>query len=164
MPPTANRAGLIAAALALPGAAAPAQQPFDPVTFFTGATHGHGRLKELIGRGKRTVTQSVGHVDKDGWLVLDQKVLVEGDPVRQRRWRLKQGKPGHYSGTLSDATSPVEADVTSHSVRIRYRMKGGLQVDQTLTPLPGGKAVDNRATFHKWGMKVATLTERIEKR
>ena len=164
MPPTAPRLGAIAAALALPGAAAPAQQPFDPVAFFTGLTHGKGALKELIGKEKRTTTESNGHVDQDGWLVLDQKVLVEGDPVRQRRWRLKLVSPGKYSGTLSDAKGPVQADVTAQSVRIRYTMKDGIRVDQLLTPLPGGQAVDNRATFHKWGMKVATLKERIEKR
>ena len=43
-------------------------------------------------------------------------------------------------------------------------MKGGIKVQQVLTPLPGGKAVSNRATFRKFGMKVATLNERIEKR
>ena len=48
--------------------------------------------------------------------------------------------------------------------RIRYIMKGGIKVEQVLKPLPGGRALDNRATFRKFGMKVATLTERIEKR
>lgn len=150
-------------ALAVP---APAQAPrsFDPVAFFTGRTQGHGQLKELVGKAKNTRTVSVGKVDKDGWLVLDQKVAVEGDSVRQRQWRLKLVAPGKYRGTLSDAKGPVEAEVSSQSAKIRYVMKGGIKVEQTLTPLPGGKAVNNRATFRKFGMKVATLTERIEKR
>ena len=121
-------------------------------------------LKELLGKEKRTQTVSVGRVEKDGRLVLDQKVSVEGDPVRQRQWRLKQVGPGKFSGTLSDAKGPVEAEVIGQSVRIHYKMKGNIKVEQLLTPLPGGRAVENRATFHKWGMKVATLTERIEKR
>jgi hypothetical protein len=146
--------------------AAPAQspKPFDPVAFFTGSTRGQGALKELLGKEKRTQTVSVGHVEKDGWLVLDQKVAVEGDPVRQRRWRLKQTSPGKFSGTLSEARGPVEVEVTGSTVRIRYKMKGNLKVEQLLTALPGGHSIDNRATFFKWGMKVATLNERIERR
>lgn len=161
--PSASRFAL--AALVLAGAA-PAQspKPFDPVAFFTGPTRGQGALKELLGKEKPTRTVSVGHVDKDGWLILDQKVSVEGDPVRQRRWRLRQTGPGKFSGTLTDAKGTVEAEVTGQSVRIRYKMKGGLKVEQMLTALPGGRAVDNHATFAKWGMKVATLNERIEKR
>lgn len=156
-------AGAIAATLA---AAVPAQLPqqFDPISFFTGRTEGRGALKQLVGSTKRTMTHSIGRVDKDGWLVLEQKVAVEGDPARQRRWRLKQVAPGIYRGTLSDAKGPVEAEVTQRSARIRYVMKGGIKVEQKLTPLPGGHAMHNRATFRKFGMKVATLTERIEKR
>ncbi|MFL6771756.1 MAG: DUF3833 family protein [Sphingomicrobium sp.] len=152
------------AALALAGAA-PAQspRPFDPVAFFTGSTRGEGMLKELLGKGKRVQTASVGHVEKDGLLVLDQKVAVEGDPIRQRQWRLRPTAPGKYRGTLSDAKGPVEIDV-GQLVQIRYVMTNGIRVEQVLTPVPGGKALDNRSTFHKFGMKVATLTERIEKR
>jgi uncharacterized protein DUF3833 len=153
--------GAIAIVLA---AGASAQQPFDPVAFFTGPTRGQGELKEMIGKAKRTVTVSVGHVDKDGWLVIDQKVSVAGDPVRQRQWRLKQVAPGKFRGTISDAKGPVEAEVSGQTGRIRYIMKGGIKVEQVLTPLPGGRALDNRATFRKFGVKVATLTERIEKR
>jgi hypothetical protein len=154
-----------AAVLAL-AASAPAQgpKPFDPVAFFTGPTQSQGVLKEVLGKEKRTSVQSVGRVDKDGWLILDQKVAVQGDPLRQRRWRLKETAPGKFSGTLSDAKGPVEGELVGQSVRIRYVMKGNIRIEQLLTPLPGHRAVNNVATFHKWGMKVATMTERIEKR
>jgi hypothetical protein len=156
-------ASVVAVTLA---AASPAQspKPFDPVAFFTGPTQGEGTLKELLGKAKRTKAVSVGHVDKDGWLILEQKVAVEGDPLRQRRWRLRQTGPGKYSGTLSDATGPVEAEIVGQTIRIHYVMKGGIKVEQLLTAEPGGKALDNVSTFRKFGMKVATLTERIEKR
>ena len=145
-------------------ASAQAPKPFDPVAFFTGATQGRGELKELLGKPRKTTTQSVGRVDKDGWLVLDQKVAVEGDPLRQRRWRLKQTAPGKYSGTLSDSKGPVEAEVRGQTVRIRYVMKGNIKVEQELTAEAGGRAVINRGTFRKFGMKVAIMKERIEKR
>ena len=147
-------------------ATAPAQAPrsFDPVAFFTGRTQGQGEPRDLVGKPKRVSVQSVGRVEKDGWLILDQKVAVEGDPVRQRQWRLRLVAPGKYRGTLRDAKGPVEAEVIGQSARIRYVMKGGIKVEQRLTPLAGGKALNNRATFKKFGLRVATLTERIEKR
>ena len=158
-------APMIAGSLALAASAsAQAPRPFDPVAFFTGATQGRGELRELLGKPKRTSTQSVGRVDKDGSLVLDQKVAVEGDPLRQRRWRLKQVAPGTFSGTLSDAKGPVEAEVRGQTVRIRYVMKGNIKVEQELTAQPGGRAVINRGTFRKFGMKVAIMKERIDKR
>ncbi|HET9353966.1 MAG TPA: DUF3833 family protein [Sphingomicrobium sp.] len=158
-------APMIAGSLALAASAsAQAPRPFDPVAFFTGATQGRGELRELLGKPKRTSTQSVGRVDKDGSLVLDQKVAVEGDPLRQRRWRLKQVAPGKFSGTLSDAKGPVEAEVRGQTVRIRYVMKGNIKVEQELTAQPGGRAVINRGTFRKFGMKVAIMKERIDKR
>ena len=154
-------AGLLALAA---GASAQAPTPFDPVAFFTGVTSGRGELKELLNKPRKTVTQSIGKVDKDGWLILDQKVAVEGDPLRQRRWRLKQVAPGKYRGTLSDAKGPVEAEVRGQTVRIRYVMKGNIKVEQELTPQPGGRALINRGTFRKFGMKVAIMKERIDKR
>ena len=158
-------APMIAGSLALAASAsAQAPRPFDPVAFFTGATQGRGELRELLGKPKRTSTQSVGRVDKDGSLVLDQKVAVEGDPLRQRRWRLKQVAPGKFSGTLSDAKGPVEAEVRGQTVRIRSVMKGNIKVEQELTAQPGGRAVINRGTFRKFGMKVAIMKERIDKR
>jgi len=159
------RAGVGALALTLAmSASAQGPKPFDPIAFFTGPTQGRGVLNELLGKEKKTSAQSVGRLDKDGWLILDQKVDVQGDPLRQRHWRLKQVAPGKFSGTLSDAKGPVEVAVAGQSMRIRYTMTNGIKVDQSLTAQPGGKAVDNHTIFRKFGMKVATLVERIEKR
>ena len=134
------------------------------MAFFTGATEGRGELKELLGKRKHTSTQGFGRVDKNGWLVLNQKVAVEGDPVRQRQWRLKPVGPGRFKGTLSDAKGPVEAEVRGQTVRIHYVMKGGIKVEQLLTAKPGGQVVINRGTFRKFGVKVAIMKERTEKR
>jgi len=48
------------------------------------------------------------------------------------------------------------------SYEVIYAYLDGIPVN--LTALPGGKAVDNHTTFRKFGMRVATLVERIEKR
>ena len=166
-----NRGGVLVALLALTActAAAPpeAKQPgpaFDPVAFFTGATHGDGKLDQIM-KGVRTVTvDSVGTPEANGSLTLTQRIAMQGDPPRTRVWRLKQVAPGRYAGSLSDASGPVETVAIGRALRIRYPMKGGLMVEQWLVALPGGRALDNRLTVTKWGMRVATLHERIEKR
>jgi len=165
------RGGAFVALLALAActAAAPpeAREPgpaFDPVAFFTGPTHGDGKLDQIM-KGSRTVTvDSVGKPEVNGSLTLTQRIAMQGDPPRTRIWRLKQVAPGRYAGTLTDASGPVETVAIGHALRIRYPMKGGLQVEQWLVALPGGRALDNRLTVTKWGMRVATLRERIEKR
>ncbi len=150
-------------------AAAPpeASQPgpaFDPVAFFTGPTHGDGKLDQVM-KDRRTVTvDSIGRPERDGSLTLIQRIAMQGDPPRTRVWKLKQVAPGRYGGSLTDASGPVETLAIGRAIRIRYPMKGGLQVEQWLVAMPGGRVLDNRMTVHTWGMRVATLRERIEKR
>ena len=156
-------------ALAACTAAAPpeANEPgpaFDPVAFFTGPSQGDGKLDQIM-KGIRTVTvDSVGKPERDGSLTLTQRIAMQGDPPRTRVWKLKQVAPGRYAGSLTDASGPVETVAIGRAIRIRYPMKGGLMVEQWLIALPGGRALDNRMTVTKWGMRVATLRERIEKR
>ena len=162
-----NRKSTVAVALALSAGCATAASeaaPLDPVAFFTGASHGEGRLREAFNRERRVSVDSVGHADKGGLLILDQKMAIEGEPLRIRRWQLRQVGPNRYTGTLTDATGPVEAKVIGRAIRIRYPMKGGLKVESWLTAVPGARAFDNKTTITKWGLKVASLTERIEKR
>jgi len=166
-----NRGGVLVALLAATActAAAPpeAKQPgpaFDPVAFFTGATHGDGKLDQIM-KGVRTVTvDSVGTPEANGSLTLTQRIAMQGDPPRTRVWRLKQVAPGRYARSLSEASGPVETVAIGRALRIRYPMKSGLLVEQWLVALPGGRALDNRLTVTKWGMRVASLRERIEKR
>ena len=159
--------GLLALAACTAAAPPEAQQPgpaFDPVAFFTGATHGDGKLDQIM-KGVRTVTvDSVGKPEANGLLTLTQRIAMEGDSPRTRIWRLKQVAPGRYAGSLTDASGPVETVAIGRALRIRYPMKGGLMVEQWLVALPGGRALDNRLTVTKWGMRVATLRERIERR
>jgi hypothetical protein len=137
---------------------------FDPIEFFTGRSESIGRMEQLLKPTRTVRVTSVGEAQRDGTLVLRQRVVIEGEPPRDRVWRLRQTGPGRYAGTLTDAVGPVVAETKGAAIHIRYRMNGNLKVDQTLTPLAGGRAVNNRMTVRKWGMKVATLTERIEKR
>ena len=159
--------GLLALAACTAAAPPEAMQPgpvFDPVAFFTGPTHGDGKLDQIM-KGVRTVTvDSVGWPEKNGSLTLTQRIAMQGDPPRSRVWKFRMVAPGRYTGSLSDASGPVETVAIGRAIRIRYPMKGGLQVEQWLIALPGGRAIDNRMTVTTWGMRVATLRERIEKR
>ena len=161
----------LAALLMLSACTAPvppeAEQPgpvFDPIAFFTGPTHGDGTLDQIL-KDERTITvDSVGKPEVNGSLTLTQRIAMQGDPPRTRVWKLKQVAPGRYTGTLTDASGPVETVAIGRALRIRYPMKDGLLVEQWLTALRGGRALDNRMTVTKWGLRVATLRERIEKR
>ena len=159
--------GLLALAACTAAAPPEAKQPgpaFDPVAFFTGPSHGDGKLDQIM-KSVRTVTvDSVGKPEANGSLTLTQRIAMQGDPPRTRVWKLKQVAPGRYAGSLTDASGPVETVAIGRALRIRYPMKGGLQVEQWLVALPGGRALDNRLTVTKWGMRVATLSERITKR
>ncbi|MEA1072905.1 DUF3833 family protein [Sphingomonas sp. LY160] len=155
----------VAACSAAPPDEARAQgTAFDPVAFFTGRSQGRGTLEQVMKKERSVAVESVGTPGKDGVLTLDQTVSIAGDPPKKRSWRLRSIGGGRYAGTLTDASGPVTAETVGRTIRIRYPMKGGLKVEQWLVPLPGGRAIDNRMTITKWGMEVATLRERIEKR
>ena len=155
---------LTACSAAAPPEASEPGPAFDPVAFFTGPSHGDGKLDQIM-KSVRTVTvDSVGKPEADGALTLTQRIAMQGDSPRTRVWKLKQVAPGRYAGSLTDASGPVETVAIGRAIRIRYPMKGGLMVEQWLVALPGGRALDNRMTVTKWGMRVATLRERIEKR
>jgi hypothetical protein len=149
---------LAAAWLALVGAA-PA---FDPVTFFTGRTQGEGRLKIVMQPMKTLKVVSVGRAEADGTLVLQQVVSEQGKPPRTRFWRLKNLGGGRYAGTLTDAAGPVRIDSVGNRVRIRYKGKDRLEIDQWLTP-NGPRRVDNRMKVRRFGLVVAHVDEVITK-
>jgi len=107
--------------------------------------------------------RSEGRVGADGVLVLEQLVQDGGGPPRRRHWRMWATAPGRYSGSLSDAVGPVAGELQGKRFRLGFRMKGGLKVEQWLTPLPDGRTVINRMTVRKFGIPVATVDETIRK-
>ena len=160
------KAFIAIAALAVVGTVAawamPSQE-FDPVAFFNGRSHGEGTLHELFEGGKKVSVESVGRVARGGVLVLDQTVRIAGEPAKRRRWQLRPAGGG-WTGSLTDARGNVTATREGESIEIRYGMAGGLKVEQRLTPRPGGKSVDNEMKIRKFGLVVARLEERIDKR
>ena len=154
-------AGLIAA-----GGAASHAGPaagIDPITFFSGATDSVGTLKQSFSSAKPSHVTGFGALRGNGVFVLDQTVMITGQPTTKRQWLLHQISPGHYGGTVSDASSPVTIDVVGNHLLIRYTLKSGLKVESDLTIAPGGASGSNVSKIKKWGMSVATLRETIRK-
>jgi hypothetical protein len=136
---------------------------FDPIAFFSGRTDGVGKLDQVMASPKATHVMGTGSVRPGGLFVIDQTVEVEGDPVKHRQWRLRQTTPGHFSGTLSDASGPVTGVVTGNRMQIGYTMKGGMKVQQVLTLAPDGRSLGNSMKIRKFGIVVATVIETIRK-
>ena len=109
--------------------------------------------------------RTVGHgrIEKDGSLVLIQRVEDQGQRPYQRRWHMRQVGPGRYSGTMTEAKGPVTAEEVRGRYRFRFRMKGGVSIEQWLTPLAGGRAALSAITIRKLGMKVGSSTGTIRK-
>ncbi len=165
------RRSVVALALMLAACSAPPPpeasekgDAFDPIAFFTGASHGEATLDQIFKDERHVSVESAGRLGGDGTLKLEQKVMVAGEPPRTRSWRLRRAGPGRYVGMLTDASGPVEAQAVGRAIRLRYPMKGGLQVEQWLMARDGGQTLDNRLSVTKWGIGVATLHERIVKR
>ena len=145
-------------AILLAGAAA----DFDPFRFFIGRTRGEAQLKVILRARVPVVVRGTGHVDGDT-LVLDQVVQEGGKPPRTRQWRLRLITAGRYEGTLSDARGPVRGEFDGARLHLAFTTDKGFKVQQWLTLAPDGRSAANILEARKFGIKVATLQERITK-
>ena len=136
---------------------------FDPIAFFTGRTEGHATLHKIFSAPHAVRVEGRGHVTADGVLVLNQKVFKDGKKPTNREWRIHKVAPGRYTGTLTDAKGPVEADVSGNRLHIRFTMKGGFPTQQWLTLAPDGQSADNIMQVRKLGLTVASLHETIRR-
>ena len=162
VPITALALALLPLGHAVAGPIAPAAPPpFDPVTFFSGRTTGEGVLKKVFSAPTDTHVVSVGKVEQDGELVLDQTVKIDGYKTLDRVWHLRQVSPGRFTGTLTGARGPVEAEVVDGVLHIDYTDKDGFAFRQQLTLAPGGQSARNVMKIKRFGITFATVNETI---
>jgi Protein of unknown function (DUF3833) len=152
-----NRILLIVLPIALIGASASAgaadAQLTDPMRFFEGRTESVSTVKLIM--KKPFTSRSLGNGEIDGGVLnLVQKVHDEGKPPFDRRWRMRQTGPGHFTGTMSEAVGPVIVEEIGDQYRFKFKLKGNLTVEQWLTPLPGGKSALSKTSIRKFGMTV----------
>ena len=143
--------------------AAPEKARLNLTAFFTGKTHAENVLKIAFRKAVPLVVDSVGGKgDKGDFVLID--TVHEGDkPVRTRKWIMRQVGPGRYTGSLSDATSPVDIRVSGDSALVQYTMKGGLKVRQQMHLHPDGKSLVNQVVVKKFGLRFATVEGKIRK-
>lgn len=134
---------------------------FAPDRFFVGETHGEGVLRVALRAPVRTIVDGDGRIERDGTLVLTQRVQQGDKPVRQRHWRIHSDGAGRYSGSLTVAEGMVTGITRGNLLHLSFRIKGGLSVQQELFLASDGQSARNRMTVSKLGVAVAALDERI---
>ncbi len=125
------------------------------MSFFEGRTVSEGTTKIALKKTYKTRSQGVGRIEPDGTLLLVQQVDDEGEPRKERRWRIKQVAPDRFIGTMSEAAGPVSVEKVGDRFRFRFKIKGGLAVEQWLTPLADGLTARSTLTVRKFGLAVA---------
>lgn len=146
---------------ASPGSESGSNAAFE--RFFIGKTHGSGTVDVFASGSHAVHDRSQGSKDASGALLLDQTVEEEGEPARRRLWRLVRLDDNSITGTISDVKGTVTGEVTGNTLHLRYRMKDGPSVRQWITLQPDGQSARNRMTYHRFGLKVATVVTVIRR-
>ena len=149
---------------ALLGLLLSAQAPASALErFFVGRTEGTGTVRVVMSGTHGVRVHSRGRIHRSGALILDQTIEEEGKPARSRTWRLVRSAANRITGTITDARGPVTGDVAGNVVTLRYQLAEGPSVEQRITLQPGGRTAQNRMTFRRFGVNVATVEETIRK-
>lgn len=122
-----------------------------------------GTTKILMHKPVETRSIGRGQIEPDGSLLLVQRVEDEGRPAYLRRWEIRRVGPGRFTGSMSQATGPVLIQQVGNRYRFSFRMKGGMSVEQWLTPLPSGLSANSIMTVRKFGLAVASSTALVRK-
>ena len=159
---------VMAAGLLLSGCAGHSPLPandratLDLADFFVGRSRGEGELRVLLQSPQQIRVDSVGKRNRNGTFVIDQRIR-KGAKVSDRRWTMRRVGSNVFTGTLSDATGPVEVRSNGSRATIRYRDKDGVSIEQHLALQGDGKTILNRLQARKFGVRVAELNETIRK-
>jgi hypothetical protein len=134
----------------------------DLTAFFTGRTHAENQLKIVFSSPVPLIVDSVGRIEGKEFVLID--TVHEGDkPVRTRKWVTHEVAPGHFAGTLSDATGPVDILVRGNTATIRYTMNGGLRIEQVMELQPDGRTLTNHVVARRFGLKFAHVDGTVRK-
>jgi hypothetical protein len=131
--------------------------------FFIGTTEGSGSVDVIVSGRHAMRDRTRGRMDAGGALLLDQIVEEEGKPARRRTWRLVRSGGNRITGTISDVRGAVAGEIGENALHLRYRLEEGPVVEQWIALQPGGRTAKNRMTFHRFGLKVATVESEIRK-
>ena len=138
-----------------------------PDVFFDGPSEGLGTLRMRVGWTQMVRVESRGAYDADSTFRLVQSIRRgEGAPTT-RSWTMRRvsppGAPPRYTGTLTDASGPVDVRVDGGTLRIAYRMGRFLRMEQRLVLQADGLTAVNLSTVSFLGLPVARLFEIIRR-
>lgn len=150
---------LVGPAVSASGSAA---ETHDPLRFFEGRTEMISTVKLITKRSYRSRTVGRGSIQADGSLHLVQRVHDDGRPAYDRRWRIREVSPGRFTGTMSEAKGPIAVEEVRGRYRFRFKMKGGVSIEQWLTPM-GSTAAASKVTIRKLGIVVGHSDGTIRK-
>src|SRR4051812_20807180 len=150
-------------AVATPGLERPPSASRQIASFFEGRTESRGELRRMFSKMHIMTSISIGRIEPDGTLVLEQTVEETDTAPVKRVWRLRESRPGHCTGTVSDGVGPVRGEFTANQLHLTFELKGGFMVEQWLALSPDGRSASNRLNIRKFGMQVATLDAVINK-
>jgi hypothetical protein len=151
----------LAAGMAVPDRAATATID-DPLRFWEGRTESTSTVKIVMKKPYRSHAVGRGKIRPDGMLDLVQRVEEDGQ-AKERRWQIRQVGKGRYQGTMSEAKGPVTIEEVAGKFRFRFKMAGGIAVEQLLTPLPGGRSAISKVTIKKLGVTVGRSEGTVRK-
>jgi hypothetical protein len=152
---------IVALSAAAPAAAADTPK-FDFVGFFIGRTHAESQIKVAFRKPVRHITDSVGRRAANGDLILLDQIKEDGKPKKERRWVVRRSGPNSFTAAMTEAQGPVQITIDGLEATIRYRMKGGIRVDQTLT-MRDRKTLSNHVAAKKLGVRLGRLDGTIRK-
>jgi len=151
---------LCAASLSGAASAAPLT---NPLRFFEGRTETAGTMSVVMHKPYHVTNVGRGTIRADGTLLLVQQVLAEGQPSKERVWRIHQIGAGKYLGTMTEAVGPVAIDEVGNRYRFRFTLKGGFSAEQWLTPSSDGNSGLSILTIRKFGLIVAKSISTIRR-
>ncbi|MDQ3483292.1 MAG: DUF3833 family protein [Pseudomonadota bacterium] len=152
----------VLAAVAIVAASPTSAADLDFVGFFLGRTHGENEVKVALRKPVRQVTNSIGKKAANGDLILIDTIKEEGRPVKTRRWVMRAAGANRFTGSMSDAVTPVEVRVQGRTATLQYKVKGGISVNQTLT-IRDSNTVTNHVAAKKLGVRLGRLEGTIRK-
>lgn len=154
----------LAGALLIAAASAATEKPkLDMVAFFTGRTRTENVLKVVLHKPVPLIVESIGGRGDKGDFVLIDTVHEGNKPVQTRKWIMRPAGPNHMTGTLTDAVSPIDLRISGDGAVIRYKMKGGLNVEQRLQLQADGRTLSNHVVAKKFGVRFARVDGTVRK-
>jgi hypothetical protein len=143
--------GMLSAAVSVPANSEASMS--NPLRFFEGRTESATTVKIMTQEPFISRSVGRGRIKPDGSLELFQHVSEHGRRDFDRWWQIREVRPGHFAGRMSEAIGPVSIDLVGGRYRFRFKMKNNMSAEQWLTP-QSDTAARMQLTIRKFGIAI----------